>query len=450
MVSKYYLSRIVLWTLTISITALVSSLLWAADRKPGILIIGAFFLAIEILLFVRSMNNVNRKISSFLEALKNHDTSIKLPDDDPDRILGELYSALNHVSSIFQDVKMEYAAREKLFLSMIEHSSTGFISIDASGDFEIMNKTARELLGATYTSNLDRLARDMPQLHALISSLQAGEMKRCRIERKEGIVIIQVALARLKYLNNDYILLSFQDIKREMDATEMESWLKLMRIMNHEIMNSIAPITSVSKSLKPIFTRSDRAVLPSDIDSENIEDTISGLKIIESMSSGLKHFVSQYQKLSRIPDPVIETINVSTWSEKISLLGSKLIPDGNTHLDISHDEDMSEILADEKLLNQVMLNLIRNAVEAPKIGKRKKINIHISLSDEGKSIIRVVNDGEAISPEIRDQIFIPFFSTKNSGDGIGLFLSRQIIYMHQGDLIAYTNKDRETVFEIAL
>ena len=168
------------------------------------------------------------------------------------------------------------------------------------------------------------------------------------------------------------------------------------------------------------------------------------------MSSGLKHFVSQYQKLSRIPDPVIETINVSTWSEKISLLGSKLIPDGNTHLDISHDEDMSEILADEKLLNQVMLNLIRNAVEAPKIGKRKKINIHISLSDEGKSIIRVVNDGEAISPEIRDQIFIPFFSTKNTGDGIGLFLSRQIIYMHQGDLIAYTNKDRETVFEIAL
>ena len=337
MVSKYYLFRVVLWTLTISITALVSALLWAGDRKPGILIIGVAILAIEVLLFVRSMNVVNRRISSFLDALKNHDTSIKLPEDDPDRILGDLYSALNHVVSVFQDVKIEYAAREQLFLSMIEHSSTGFISIDANGDFEIMNKTARELLGATYTSNLSRLGQDLPELHALICTLQPGEVKRCKVERKEGLLVIQVALAKLKYLNTEYILLSFQDIKKEIDATEMESWLKLIRIMNHEIMNSIAPITSVSKSLRPIFIRSDYPAEPAEIDSDDIADAISGLEIIESMSSGLKHFVSQYQKLSRVPDPVIEPINVDAWAEKIRHLGSELIPEDNTLLSITVD-----------------------------------------------------------------------------------------------------------------
>jgi nitrogen fixation/metabolism regulation signal transduction histidine kinase len=450
MVSKYYLSRVVLWTLTISITALVSALLWAGDRKPGTLIIGVAILAIEVLLFVRSMNVVNRKISSFLDALKNQDTSIKLPDDDPDGILGELYSALNHVVSIFQDLKIEYAAREQLFLSMIEHSSTGFISIDANGDFEIMNKTARELLGATYTSNLSRLGQDMPELHALITTLQPGEVKRCKVERKEGLLVIQVALARLKYLNKEYILLSFQDIKKEIDATEMESWLKLIRIMNHEIMNSIAPITSVSKSLKPIFIRSDHPVEPAEIDSEDIADAISGLEIIESMSSGLKHFVSQYQKLSRVPDPVIEPINVGAWSEKIRHLGSELIHEGNTLLSITVDKGVSEILADEILLNQVMLNLIRNAVEAPCVNKKKNIKVLISQSEDGNSTIRVVNDGEPITKEIQDQIFIPFFTTKEKGDGIGLFLSRQIIYMHKGKLEVYTNKDLETVFEIVL
>ena len=214
--------------------------------------------------------------------------------------------------------------------------------------------------------------------------------------------------------------------------------------------NSIAPITSVSKSLKPIFIRSDHPAEPAEIDSEDIADAISGIKIIESMSSGLKHFVSQYQKLSRVPDPIIEPINVGTWSEELRQLGSELISDEQTRIHIFVDDGVSEFFADESLLRQVMLNLIKNAVEAPSVDKQKNIKVLMAQSEDGKSIIRVVNDGEPISKEIQDQIFIPFFTTKETGDGIGLFLSRQIIYMHKGKLEVYTNKDLETVFEIVL
>jgi len=450
MASKYYFLRIVLWALTLAVTALLSTLFWASDRKLSTLLVGVVLLIIEVLLFVRSMNVVNKRIYSFLEALQNQDTSIKLPDTNHDKVLSEFNAALSNIVSVFQDLKIEYAAREQLFLSMIEHSSTGFISIDSDGDFEVMNKTARELLGVTYTSSLSRLALDLPQLHALITSLQPGELKRCRIDRMDRVEVIQVALTKLKYLKEDYILLSFQDIKREMDMTEMESWLKLMRIMNHEIMNSIGPITSVSKSLKPIFVRSGHPVNPSEIDTGIIEDTISGLNIIESMSTGLKHFVGQYQKLSRVPDPIIESINVQAWVDRIRQMGTELIPDEHTLMKLTVDDGVQEICADETLLNQVMLNLIKNAVEAPSVEDRKNIRIHIARSEDEKSIIRVINDGEPISKEIQDQIFIPFFTTKETGDGIGLFLSRQIIYMHKGNLVVYTDKDFKTVFEIVI
>ncbi|MCK5138124.1 MAG: GHKL domain-containing protein [Bacteroidales bacterium] len=450
MASRYYLQSILFWTLVIAITTLLTCIVWVNDRSITVLIGGGLLLIIEVVAFVINQNAVNRKIASFFNALQNYDTSIKLPAGNRSKTIKELHDSLNHVVSIFQDVKMEYAAREQLFLAMIEHSSTGFISIDDHGDFEIMNQAARNLLGTNYTSNLTRLKSNLPELHQLITHLEPGEVKSCKIEINGGMTIIQVSSAELRFRNQMFTLLSLQDIKNEIDAKEMESWQKLIRIMNHEIMNSIAPIISVSKSLKPIFLKNNTPVEPSIIDEKRISDTISGLEIIESMSSGLKNFVGHYRKLSQIPEPEKVSLDVMKWSGALKSMGLELIPHDNTDLDIVIQDGVKVIYADEGLLNQVMINLIKNAEEALILTKRKKIKIVIGVSDDGKTAIRVINNGEPISADFQDKFFVPFFTTKESGAGIGLFLSRQIISMHKGSISAFTNQNTETVFEIIL
>ncbi len=450
MVSKRYWLSLVSWTLLITISSLLISLLWAQSRSVGILIGGGVIMVVEVVAFVTWLNRVNRQITFLFNALENHDTSIRFPAEHNSKTLRELYSSLNHVLSVFQELKLEHAAREQLFISMIEHSSTGFISVDEHGDFEIMNKAARKMLGINYTLNLDRLRVDYPELYKVIQRLKPGEIESCRIEKSDGPTIIQVSSAGLRFHNREFILISLQDIKNEIDAKEMESWQKLIRIINHEIMNSIAPIVSVSKSLKPFFSRKNGPAKPGEIDEKRINDTISGLEIIETMSSGLQNFVHNYRKLSQIPEPVIALIDAVKWAERLESLGQELIPSGLATLTIELKSGVQKFDADEGLLNQVMTNLIKNALEAPIQKGKKHIKATVETATSGKTAIRVINNGVPISTDIQDKIFVPFYSTKENGAGIGLFLSRQIINGHRGSISAFTNQNSETVFEILL
>jgi two-component system nitrogen regulation sensor histidine kinase NtrY len=166
------------------------------------------------------------------------------------------------------------------------------------------------------------------------------------------------------------------------------------------------------------------------------------LEIVESMSLGLKNFVGHYRKLSQIPEPVIVSLDAKKWTGTIRSMGLELIPHGDTDFDLVIQDGISVILADEGLLNQVMINLIKNAQEAPKQNDRKKIKVTLGLSKEGKTAIRVINNGTPIPADIQDKIFVPFFTSNNNGAGIGLFLSRQIINGHKGSLSTYTNQDK--------
>ncbi|NJO92086.1 MAG: hypothetical protein HC831_26280 [Chloroflexia bacterium] len=200
---------------------------------------------------------------------------------------------------LFRTVKMEGEFKEKLFMAMIEHSSTGFISIDQHGDFEIMNQMARKLLGVEYTSNMKRMQTDTPELYHLLMKIKPGQAKSCKIIRNEFSTTVQVSSSRLNYKDKQLTLVSLLDIQNEIDTREMESWQKLIRIMNHEIMNSIAPITSATKSLMKIFLKEDNQVNCKDLSEREMSDTLNCLEIIDSMSSGLTSFVENYQKCEK-------------------------------------------------------------------------------------------------------------------------------------------------------
>jgi nitrogen fixation/metabolism regulation signal transduction histidine kinase len=335
-------------------------------------------------------------------------------------------------------------------MAMIENSSNGFISIDKYGDFEIMNQTARSMLDVTHTSNLKRLKNNHPELAQLLEDINPGDVNSCQITNNGQIGILQVSCSLLRFRDKDLTLISLLDIKKEIEARELKSWQKLIRIMNHEIMNSIAPIISVSKSLQPIFLKDGNPVMKNDLEEKGIHDTINGLEVIESMSTGLKSFVGHYRKLSNIPKPVLKPIFLDKWTEYLKVLCTEVLRNNNALLDISCKSKNNVLVADEGLLNQVILNLVKNADEAPnRENSEKIITINIELVKQ-KLYIIIKNNGAPIPKGIRDQIFVPFFTTKNNGAGIGLFISRQIISLHHGSLTAYTDEHDETVFKIEL
>jgi nitrogen fixation/metabolism regulation signal transduction histidine kinase len=450
MASKNYYFVIVFGTLLIVATAIGLGISLKEPVDPFICIIIVMSLLVEIFLLIFNLNSINRKIATYFNAIQNEDTSIFLPEKSKNKSVREIQQAMNKVVDIFQKIKMESEIRQQFFSAMIEHSSTGFISIDEHGDFEIINETARKLLGVDYTSNMERLQKESSQLYKTLINLKHGEVKSCRIDNAEVPTTVQVSSSYISFKNKNLTLISMQDIQKEIESRELESWQKLIRILNHEIMNSIAPITSVSKSLKNIIKPKENPVKLSSLDENKICDLINGLEVIESMSAGLSNFVNHYRQLSKIPEPILRDIDVKLWSEKIYTISKDCIEENNALLEVVVRPGCVVLSGDENLLNQVLINLIKNAAEAPIRDEKKKIMLEFLPSVNNRTIIKVWNNGELIQPEIIDQIFVPFFTTKEKGAGIGLFVSRQIINLHQGTISVTSTQNEGTFFCIEL
>ncbi len=403
----------------------------------------------EMMFFVTLLNKTNKKIATFFNAVHNQDTTLLLPKKSGNKAIKEIYDGMNKVVRLFQSIKMESEFKEKLFMAMIEHSTTGFISIDQYGDFEIMNQMARNLLGVEYTSNMKRMKTNTPELFQLLLDLKPGQSKSCKIAKNDFYTTIQVSSSKLNYKDKQLTLVSLLDIQNEIDASEMESWQKLIRIMNHEIMNSIAPITSATKSLMKIFVKNDKPLNCKDLSEREITDTINCLEIIDSMSSGLTNFVGNYQKMRKIPEPILKPIDIQKWGQTLKHVLQECV-EGTDCLEVVVNEKLTSFVGDESLLTQVLINLVKNASHAPKTDNEKRIVLKIEPSHINKVTIKVWNNGQVIDNEVVDKIFVPFYTTKSNGAGIGLYVSKQIVNQHGGSLGVKSNSDSGTTFTILI
>jgi two-component system, NtrC family, nitrogen regulation sensor histidine kinase NtrY len=222
--------------------------------------------------------------------------------------------------------------------------------------------------------------------------------------------------------------------------------MKLIRVLMHEIMNSITPITSLSDSLLNIYKKAEKTVSPHELDEHKIATTIQGLKAISEQGKGLTNFVESYRKLTRIPKPELKTIRIADIFSRVKVLSESFDNMNNTKIVFNVDQMDLEILADENLISLVLINLIKNAVEANRENESGLIKISAGLSNENQAEILVSDNGPGISKENLDKIFIPFFTTRPDGSGIGLSLSRQIMGAHGGNLRVRSVPGKETVF----
>ncbi|MTI33117.1 sensor histidine kinase [Xanthovirga aplysinae] len=428
---------------------LVASFALAVYEQSWFYSIHAFvFIVLSVWNFVHYINGLNRKLNFFFEAIANGESSIHFSETIKNKPLRNLHKNLNRVNNMISELKISRANREQLFMEYMRQSETGFIVVEESGKIDTINAKALEFLDLNHLSHIQSLARKNKPLFETISQLKAGKSQVLKWLKNQQIRQVSIKKVVIHFESKKYEICFIYDIRKELEENELEAWMKFIRISTHEIMNSIAPITSLSNTLSRFFVQNGENKSLNELNQKSIDDTVKGLSVIEDRSEGLMHFVENYRKLSKIPEPVFRMINVADWLHSIELLFLKQMKEENISFDIFCQYERAGFPGDEKLLSQVLINLLKNSIEALKERNNKKISIYLSEDQVERVKIAVKDNGKGFQPDELESIFIPFFTTKPNGSGIGLSLSRQIMRLHKGSLLGRSIPGEETTFEL--
>ncbi|WP_423129681.1 sensor histidine kinase [Gaoshiqia sp. Z1-71] len=421
---------------------------WAAFSGhflvPGLLLSALLISLIGNLLHYQ--NKVNQRIRYFFEAIRNEDFTQAFPLQKGDKILQQLNESLNEINRKIQQIRIENEQKEQYFRALIEHIGTGILTFDERGFVIHANSALKKMLGFGHFTHIHQLEKIDPALLHTLKQMQQHEQKLVSFTGKQGRVNVSIRAGSFKNNDRNLSLLTVQDINRELDEKELDSWLKLIRVLTHEIMNAIAPVTSLSESLGSYFQKEGQAIEPEAVDEKMINTTIRGLEVIKEQGKGLVAFVESYRKLTRLPKPEKKPVKVQELLEKVILLN----PDGNfpsgLTVRMNTEPGNLEVLADEKLLMQVLINLVKNSREALAGNENGLIELLAGRNKNGETEICVKDNGPGIPRELLDEIFVPFFTTRENGSGIGLSLSRQIMRLHGGRLKVHSVPGKETIF----
>jgi two-component system nitrogen regulation sensor histidine kinase NtrY len=429
-------------TITVSLIVILSVLLgYLIFKERSIRLSVICSVAIISLTFslISYLNRTNRNIRFFFDSVRNDDSNLSFPVNNKSGGLKELHISMNSVNHQIQQLKIENRQQEQYFQKILEHLATGIITYNSSGFIHHANTAAKRLLSIEVLTHLKQIERIDSRLFHTINELKPFERR---------LVAIQLLLKSTSFgsVENELIILSIQDIKHELDEKEVESWMRLIRVLMHEIMNSITPITSLSESLSNIYLSGGNPVPPEEVTDKTIATTLQGLNVIKTQGKGLLAFVESYRKLTRIPKPEMKLFKVSDLFERVKILSDSLEKDGNPEISFHMNDPEFMIFADENLISLVLINLIKNALEANEKNPDCIIKVISGYDLTNHPEICVTDNGPGISQENLEEIFIPFFTTRENGSGIGLSISRQIMGAHGGSLKVHSIPNRETAF----
>ncbi|MET6998964.1 sensor histidine kinase [Chitinophaga defluvii] len=432
------LLRLLLLTLTIG----GSMWLWY-NAIPAMALVLIPVIIIQIGGIYHYLNRVNRKLTLFLESIRYEDFSIRFSADNK---LGKSFQALNYqfneVLEAFRQTRAEKEANLKYIDTIVQHISIGVLSFDMEGKIELINPAAFRLLGIYRLRNIAELKTLHPGLAELLMELHSGNKILYRTQQEQQLSI-NAATVRLQ--GRLVKLISLQNIHSELQQKELEAWQNLTKILRHEIMNSVTPIVSLIGTMREIV---DLDIAPDMQHPEAIADLREALETVESRSKGIMNFVNAYRDYTTLPKPQFTTVNVKTLITSVSnLLLPELKQAGITFQTDVQAENM-ELHADIAQLQMVLINLVKNAMDALEHYQEPTILLKAYINTLQQICIEVTDNGPGIDADAMNKIFIPFFTTKKKGSGIGLSLSQQIIQLHGGQLKVSSLNDKGTTFYI--
>ena len=391
-------------------------------------------------------NTTNRKITRFLESIRYSDFSSRFTKDSKmGSSFREMNLSFNEVIDAFRKTRAE-KEEQMLFLQiMIQHINTGILSFDSKGRIGVINGAAKQLLRIHQFKDIYDLGKLSTELLANVVNIKPGGSFSINVRTD---LYLNVQSAAFKMDGNNWTLLSFQNIKSELQKNELQAWQNLTKVLRHEIMNSMTPIASLSNSLGTILEEDIQQGKTGllELEKESYLDLAEGLRTISKRSIGLVNFVNAYRDYTNIPQPKLVACSLKALFDNCQVLLKEELIASNISLTTNVQPTGLEITADQELIQMILINLIKNAKEAMASAQRREIIVSGGLDSQSIPVIRVTDFGEGIVPEAVERIFVPFYTTKKTGSGIGLAISRQIMHLHHGTLEVYSEPEQQTTF----
>nr|WP_319776133.1 ATP-binding protein [uncultured Sphaerochaeta sp.] len=443
---KNFRINIVVRTLLICFSIILLNYLYLNTELVATLAVLVILIILQVFLLIKFIDSTNRDLSRFLLSIKHSDFSQSFTNINKGKSFSELNSAFSEVIEKFRNTRSEKEENLRYLQTVMQHVGIGLISYNQYGDVEFVNNAAKKILKVPYIKNIISLNKLNGELGTRLMQLNAGNKITVKIVDNDDLIQLVIYATEFKLRSQHYRLASIQNIQSELEEQEMEAWQKLIRVLTHEIMNSITPISSLAATVNSILEKSENRNFS--LDEESVEDIIKAVNTIHKRSEGLIHFVNNYRNLTKIPKPNFEIIGIGELFGRVQKLLEQKLTENKINFSSFVEPKTLELTADSEQIEQVLINLIINSIQSLATTSTPEISMNAQLDDRGKIVIRVIDNGPGISEDIMEKIFIPFFSTKKEGSGIGLSFSRQIIRAHGGSMRVSSKPGKETVFSL--
>lgn len=392
----------------------------------------------SVLGFYRFYTYNHRKVAFLLDAIENHDPSVHFYEQVVDKDSSQVNVMLNRIAHILHNVRQETIQREKYYELIMDFVETGIVVLDDKGTVFQKNQKALKLLGMEVLTHVRQLFRVSEHLEKAFTEAHFGQKLQVEYATERGTMHLSMRVSGITIQDKQLRIIALNDINHELDEREIDSWIRLTRVLTHEMMNSLTPVTSLSETLLS---------LPG---AQADEELRQGLETIRTTGKGLVNFVMSYRKLTRLPSPEPTLFDVHPFLLRMVQLAEHQHPCPNISITLEAVPEDLMVFADESMLAQVMTNLLKNAIHAIGTSVEGEIRLRAYVDDQDMIHIEVSNNGPEITPEMAEQIFIPFFTTKEDGSGIGLSLSKQMMRLQGGSIALLPYKDEWTTFAIIL
>jgi two-component system nitrogen regulation sensor histidine kinase NtrY len=413
---------------------------WLAGIWTAVITIGLFYETI------RYVDQSERKLTAFLQALRQSDFSVTFSESEHAEDY-DLHRAFNQLNDIFRRLRSDREAEHLLLQVVVEHAGAPMICFhDRNDEVYLVNNAAKTLLQIPFLQNIASLSRIDAGFPAFMRSMVDGEKSSFRITQGGKTIVLSATSCHVLFRNMELKLIALHDVSSELAAKEAETWQKLLRVLTHEISNSAIPLSTLSSYIHDMVVKANQANRL--LTAEERQDVMDSLKTIDQRSRSLKEFVQNFKSVNQIPEPRLEKIKVSDLVHSTTRLFTKDLEQENISLSVDQVTDLF-IYADLNLTQQVLINLIKNAIEAMSNMKEMKY-IQVMVRQDGHRFVHLMvgDSGKGIAAEEFDQIFIPFYSTKKGGSGIGLSISQQIMQKQKGDISVRSVPGKGSVFTL--
>jgi len=402
---------------------------------------------IQIILLFKYADKTNKEITKFLQGINYSDFTQNITASDYGKSFNELFNELRKVLTNFKKARLEKEESIRFLETVVEHVGIGLISFKPNGDVELINKSAKKILKIPHLKNVSTLNNLKDGLGTFMLQLVPGTKSTFKLVNNGEVIQLMIYGTGFRMKNENIKLVSLYDIQPELEEKEIEAWQKLIRVLTHEIINSITPISSLASTAGSMIKNNLSSNQPED---ETLSDINDALNTIQKRSAGLIGFINKFRDISRIPKPNFQVVKVSELFYRVRLLAESFTEGNKINFSFEIDPEHLEIIADPDLIEHVLINLIKNSVQALENSSNGEIKLLAGINERGRAILKVIDNGPGIPAETMDKIFIPFFSTKQEGSGIGLSISQRIIRAHGGSIWVQSNPNVETIFTIRL